>query len=455
MPYKLRRIFIGLIIASSVSGALLFVEANFHPTAIQGLYFQQWSSEAMMQTVSIEDLKNEPIQTLWHIHIQPPLFDTIRALLAHIFGIEDAIATLRLVDYYLYTLWASVYGMIVFLIFWWLSEITNTIFSAASALLFAAHPAFIFYATLLDTTLLSSFLILYFCYLLWRIKEGRIVSSGALAISFLTLYFTRSVFQWHWLLILPFFLRLLKYPLRKTIVFMVIVSLVVSLYTLKQISLFGISTTSSFTGLNLCKSLGATYANIYYHPAAAPPEKSSAELPSVLYRVKKIDGSINFNNMHYLKINDKLKQKYFHLLRSYPFLKIAFTILNNLYIYFQPSSCYASRFSNIIVDRIPWRSAYDFFASFPVLPLLLMLSCLFWVNSAEKSDLIKAFGLILPVGCIALICVFFEQGENMRFKFFIEPVLFCFIMFQTYATLKKLAQGKLSGLLSYRMKRSP
>ena len=45
-------------------------------------YQDPWSSETMMQTVSIEDLRDEPLQSLFNIHMRPPGLDAIRAVLA-------------------------------------------------------------------------------------------------------------------------------------------------------------------------------------------------------------------------------------------------------------------------------------------------------------------------------------------------------------------------------------
>ena len=169
------RLVVGVSLGVLATVLLLGLEAHFQPLALQGLYFQGYSSEAMMQTVSIEYLRDEPLRTLWYLHIQPPAYDAIRALLAYVWRSNDSMIMLKQVDRTLYFLWALLYGMTGFVFFWWLSEMTNIKFAAASSLLFLAHPASIFYATFLDTTLLSAFLILCFCYLLWRMKEGSYV----------------------------------------------------------------------------------------------------------------------------------------------------------------------------------------------------------------------------------------------------------------------------------------
>ena len=49
------------------------LEAHFRRYAIDGIYFQRWPSETLMQSVSLRELRNSPIQSLWYLHVQPPI----------------------------------------------------------------------------------------------------------------------------------------------------------------------------------------------------------------------------------------------------------------------------------------------------------------------------------------------------------------------------------------------
>jgi hypothetical protein len=60
------------------------------------------------------------------------------------------------------------------------------------------------------------------------------------------------------------------------------------------------------------------------------------------------------------------------------------------------------------------------------------LCTLFWLKNHHQEQRRKAIGVCLPIMAIFAISVLFESGENMRFKFFIEPVLFIFIASQIY-----------------------
>ena len=56
----------------------------------------------------------------------------------------------------------------------------------------------------------------------------------------------------------------------------------------------------------------------------------------------------------------------------------------------------------------------------------------------HKSDFSRTLGFCLPALFIISLCSVFDRGENMRFKFFVEPVLFVFLAAQAYAAGKKL-----------------
>lgn len=77
--------------------------------------------------------------------------------------------------------------------------------------------------------------------------------------------------------------------------------------------------------------------------------------------------------------------------------------------------------------------------------MLMVVASLFWFGRAHRSGYSRAIGLCLPVACIALVCILFERGENMRFKFFVEPILFCFLASQAYWAGRDLIRRVLPG----------
>ena len=63
---------------------LTAAEAVARRHAPDGLYLQKYTSEYLMQTVSVLDLRDQPLRSLWYLHIQPPMLDAVRAALAHL-----------------------------------------------------------------------------------------------------------------------------------------------------------------------------------------------------------------------------------------------------------------------------------------------------------------------------------------------------------------------------------
>lgn len=443
MQKKLKNI-VAIIIA--VSGFLFQVglQSAMRPYAKDGFYFQGWSSETMMQTVSIIDLQDDPVETLYNIHIQPPGLDLIRAFFVYVWPNQDPNTALLNVDYLLYKLWALLYGLLGLIVFLWLHKLTKIKFAIIATIAFLLHPACLFYATLLDGTILTSLLILLFYYLLWKIKNNYDVTPALVVFSILALFFTRSIFQFPFVMVAGFSFFLTGMPKQKILLILLITGSVIGLYTTKQYYQFGIASTTSFTGLNLNNSIGNQYMTEYrgYLKSINHLSEQENKLPRTLTRTEKANGAVNFNNIKYLQLNQELIEQYKEHLVTTPLSQIIMSYHENLTIYFQPSSRYTS---HVIVDRIPWRSFYDQLFSFPVLILLILFLGTSWlIKVIKRRDYIASIGLVLPGLYIFLATILFEKGENNRFKFFLEPVLFVFMVSQLFVIGQHIYERALS-----------
>jgi hypothetical protein len=395
-----------------------------------GMYFHPWSSETMMQTVSLKFLREAPVRTLLSIHIQPPAFDAIRAALALPLRHLSDEAAVRQVDSALYALGAVLFAMLVAVVFRWLAE-----YSLAAAcigtLLVLLHPASIFFATFLDSTLLSSFLVAITYFNLWKLKNGQATSITGLSLLVLALFFTRSIFQWPAILMFALCLFLLGVRRRVLITFLVTTCLVSGLYLVKQAYQFGLFSTTSFTGISLTNSIGFGFDTTIYTTYLDKVENNSVDnpsLPGVLTSRTKINGEPNFNNLAYLALNQRLLTRYQDALRSSSFERLAGSYLENALIYFMPTSTYSD---HVIVDHLPWTMLYNAVFSAPVLPLLLLISFIIWAARTLRSRTIReGIGVLLPALYILGLCIFFDKGENMRFKFWLEPIMVVFLVSQ-------------------------
>jgi len=430
---------------------LTFLRWFFKQYAFDGIYFQEWSSEDMMQTVSIIDLRIQPWKSLLYLHIQPPLLDSLRLLLVHLFRTDNFFHLLRQVDFSLYNIWTLVYGLSGVIIFNWIYQLTShQRIAIVASLVFFLHPATIFYATFLEGTFLTSFGILWLMFSIWILTTRK--SIWPLITGFIFLFSLRSIFQWPALIILTISLLLLGINKRKIIIFIVISSLFLAPYMIKQYLLFGTISTSSFFGSSCFHSLGV-FPNMGVSKISLNeislgplfPYESIEDLPNVLTRTEKLTGIHNFNNLADLENEKQLLSTCTKKITTQPFKDTILSYIHNIVVFFQPSSAYYT--AHKIVDHLPWRGLYDFiFSGFPLF-FLLIFSGVWWLLNHTKQDLRIAFAFLLPVLYVFLSCVLFEKIENMRYKFFIEPVLFVFIFTQMYSFITKYAIPKTGNII--------
>jgi hypothetical protein len=343
------------------------------PQALDGVYFQRWSSEDMMQTVSVVDLRAEPLASLYYLHVQPPLLDALRAALAQLWPTADARALVVNVDRGLYVVGAVIYAGLGALLCHWLTQMINVRWGVVGSIGFLLHPAAIFYATFLESTLLFSFLITWSYYALWKIAQCS-GSIAPLAIAVVLLYLTRALVQWPFLLLYVIVLWLLRVPWRKTAVFVALVGAVMGLYTLKQVTLFDITYTSSFAGLNCYHGLG-DYLDRYPEVGEPRPPPANA---GVLTNPAKVSGVDNFNTMWYLRQHQLLLAGCLPRWLSKPLGETAAAYLVNFVNYLKPSAQFTT--PHVIADQLPWRGLYN--AVFSGLPLVLLsgAAALWWLR---------------------------------------------------------------------------
>lgn len=424
------------VAAALFAGAAIFqlgLQWLCSPAAREGVYYQYFTSEMMMQTLPIEDLRDAPLTSLWNLHIQPPALDVIRAVLARVWSSSDTAAMLRHIDRSLYVLWALLYAALPAIAFVWLDRRTrNVSFAIGAAVVLALHPACIFYATFLDTTLLTSVLVLLAVYAVGRLHaDPRRAAILPMTLVVIGLFLTRSIFQWFSVAVFVASLCLLRVPRRRVAVFAAATLAFTLAYAAKQHRQFGLNATTSFAGLNLCNSIGDRIRYADFISGAQSDELAGR--PSVLSRLRKSNGQPNFNNWHYLRVNRDLVARFETRIHGMSVGELAAVYARNLAIFFRPSSRHTA---HAIVDQLPWRRVFDVVFSAPVLPILLVGAFASWVVRTRGRRMAEGLAYALPVLYVAGVSLLGEQGENMRFKFFIEPVLFVWLAFEVYAIVQ-------------------
>ncbi len=431
-PSRVRRLAGPLAVFAAALLLMAGLQQRFRPLAPEGTYFQQHSSEDMMQTLSLLDLREHPVESLLVLHIQPPLLDTVRAALARLWPAAPPRPLVRRVDRALYVLWALVYASTAALVFLWLERLTSSAWIAGlAAVAFLFHPAAIYYATFLDGTLLTSFGVLWLCYALWRVPAPWATLS--LAAAYLVLFLVRSFFQWPALLVLVAALLLRRAPRRSVLAVGLSCGTVVGLYMLKQYAVLGTTATSSFAGMSCLQSLGEEPDIGLTSPTDTPlgplfPRLFPSGPPEALTRETKVRGAHNFKHLADLEDERALEARCRERLLTQPLGRTLAAWTENASLFLEPSSRYVT--PHVIVDRLPWRGVYDWIFSGARLVLLLAAAVLAWVRGRRGSDLLAGLGLALPVLFVSAASVLLERGENMRFKFFVEPVLYVFLVAQ-------------------------
>jgi hypothetical protein len=407
-------------------GWIFALEERFRNLATEHLYFHPWTSEYMMQTVSVGDLRLEPFKSLWYNHIQPPVFDAIRAGLAAFYPNANGEALMRRVDSGLYGLWMLVYAAAAVLVFSWVRSVRGPRSALIAIIVFLLLPGPVFYATFLDSTLLSSTLILWFFGALWRFGRGE-AAAGELVLVSVILFFTRSVFQWPFLIVLGVSLWLMAVPRARAVRVLLPISLVMIAFLAKQYILFGLTTTSSFGPDSFCKGLSE-----YCQGTARVdlPKTTDRFNAFVLRRAEKLNGEYNYNQEAFLKRSFSQMEEYKALLRRLTPGRVIELLGINLDFYLRPTSRHSS---HVVVDRLPWREPLEFLLSGWCFLALLVLSTAAWMRGcwretgeSRRRVLLHGLGLALPALYVAAVTIVFESGENMRYRFFLEPTFFVF-----------------------------
>ena len=240
--------------------------------------------------------------------------------------------------------------------------------------------------------------------------------------------YTKSVFQWPFILVCVLSLFLLNVEKRSIGKFLAIASFAAGLLFVKQFLQFGIATTSSFTGNNC-------YHGIGYHPGPFTPSSDKyvdQDLPGVLSRTEKANGEVNYNHIDYLQMNNEMIKECLDVLVSQPLGLTLASFVENLNLYLLPSSSYPG---HVFLHRIPWKKAIDTIASKVILVLLVSYSMLFWAIR-NKNRLRTGLGILLPALYIFTVSILFEKPENMRYKYYLEPVVLIFVCVQIYHSLQ-------------------
>lgn len=418
------------------------LEHHFRPQAFGGFYFQDSTSDILMQTLPVATLKAQPLTSLYYLHIQPPMLDSIRTLLAVLAPSSNPGSVLRFVDGALYFIWLLLYGVLNALIYAWVTKITKSMAAGiVAAVIWLFHPAPIVYATMLDGTFPSAVLITWMIYEIWLLSknQGSAIRLGlAASLSFLT----RTVFQWYFAPVLGLSLFLLPIKKQKVILALAIFCAVVFLYCGKQFLLFHTLSTTTYAGYHKT-------GIIWHTPDKGEMKKYldriQAKYPEGARKIRdQYNNEITWKqNLIYNAIfSDKLKDDFYYnvkqIVKSFKF---------NFNDYWRPSSHHAV---STIAPHLGWRIVYDWVFSEWRLWMLLVISLITWLICGKKQGhhrIMRFLSLSVIISYILIITHLSNRlkwTEAGRLKFFLEPVFLVFILSQLTLLIRSLVSRRFS-----------
>jgi hypothetical protein len=200
-------------------------------------------------------------------------------------------------------------------------------------------------------------------------------------------------------------------------------ALVMVLFLAKQYALFGVTLTSTFGPDSFCKGLSEYCLGTTPVPV---PDHVDPHAATALRRAAKLNGEYNYNQVAFLRRSFSQMAEYRQLLRERGARRLLGDLAVNAGIWLRPTSSHSS---HTLVDHLPWRRAADLALSGVVLALLLAAAVALALRTAGWR---RTVALGLPALYVAAVTIAFESGENMRYRYFLEPAMIVLVSAQAF-----------------------
>lgn len=427
--------------------------------------------EAFWQTLPMQCLKDSPWESLLYCHSQPPMLDVVGLAMRRLFGLGRQLSATHSLQMVLGAFaCAMAYPL--------LRHLTGKpVLSFAAALLLALAPAMFLYEAFLLYTLLIAFFLMLFLYCLVRSARShrlRDLLSCTLALNLLML--TQTSF--HPVLLVPFLAMgavLAGARWRRFLGWSLLISMVTLGWYAKNQAVFGFFGASSWMGSNFWRIASANYSKEQLRGfckegiidlAAAERgcfDRPSKFIPYGFDQTSKVPvlSQDDYNNINMIAISRMHGQNAIRLIRHEPRHYLA-NVAEAYGFFCKPS--FHTRPLAVNANRLPapvrnlslldgrrllaranerwgthWTSLYQF-----LIPLLLLayggralwlcrLSWRSWVALVRLYPVEAAMWFLVLY--LTSVSIFFEHGENCRFKFPLEPVIVCMAVAMPFGRL--------------------
>ena len=363
-----------------------------------GYLLQDWSSDSVMQTLGLQDMFAFGPMALVYDHLYPPLEDAIRYAVSLPDLVHNMPPNYGAVDLHLYLIYSWCYGLTNAVVYLWVRDVTRSGWWALLvSALWALAPGFLTNMMLLESTPLAMVTIswsFYFLYGFLRTRKLMYVTGFLVAVLLGSL--ARNITQPHVLLALIAFIITSWWLSTQRTWWIFALNCVLLLCLLvvpfKQYVMFGTFDTSTFSGYH-------RVGMIQLDPTTVPDRAFPKDILSNGDRF-----SSKYNTSDAIRDNYRLTQAANHALLTNPLASMA-GALSSLTITvpeaLRPSSQYVN---NRLVDRLPWRTFYDWvFSSWRYVLILSGAVALLWLQRGNRGMLawVQHYGWFL--GFYALI----------------------------------------------------
>ncbi len=416
------------------------------------------------QVIAPELLKNKLIESVWYLHSQPPLYNLYIGIVLKLF--PEHYSTFFHINFLVLGLLTHV---VLFVIMKRL-EIRSIIAFVLTVLLMIS-PTMILYENWLSYTTLVIALLTFSTLFLLRFLQSEKTMDGFLFFLFIAItILTRSMYHIAWFVVIILILLISRHKIKKKIILTASLPfLFVFAFFLKNYMLFNTFSTSSWMGMSLYEISLSRMDKKKLEPLVALDEVSPIVFvpafwsldhyskfvtkPNPYFNVSVLSDSFNlqaanYHNYHYLEVSELYKKSAIQAIRHYP-LDYLKNVAISFGYYFYPASNYPmlknnsekmfwynKMFNHLVLwtiynpDEIertpPFRIEYALSLS-----LLLILSFFastilgiqqLWKQWRSRMPGFNSFAIIVVYLTLTILYTmvvgnFFEQGENMRFRF--------------------------------------
>ncbi len=450
-------------------GLVILSRLGYH---VAGVRFDASSLPWFWQFVDPALLKADLAGSLWHLHSQPPAFNALIGVVVNIFTGHEA-----LVFAVYYLLIGLLFTAALFLVLREL-DVPQTP-AAVMAAIYVASPACVLYENWLFYTYPLTVLLLLSA-LFWQrfARQGRFLDALLLFTCAALIALTWSLFHLIWLLGLVLALALFRRrDWRRVLAAAAVPVLVVVLWYGKNLVQVGEFSGSTWFGINFSKMTNSmltiperramydsgTISAVSLVPPFGDPDKyyrvQPKPLPTgipVLDQSMKPSGTPNFNNVLYVAVSRQYGRDALRILAAHPTAYLR-GLAESYLLYFLPASAYLFVDNNVahirglarLASILDGRFVYHFERSLRltqpgryylqgflntgwliilayvlVILLGLVLLCRRTSFITHRSLL---FFLWFNVVWVTLVANALEVGENNRFRFVTDPLVFAFV----------------------------